>query len=201
MLDLSSKISSFRKMVWTNEKKKSEKQLYDSTENSSKALNEIKNNLEKEYNNYMKQREEFAKSRKNEKIANISQQEKTLYNRFKEDLLNKLVDEIRLKLINYSQTEEYKNKLKKKATEVLEELSKTDDSLILTVKKSDQDLFSFPTKIMEDNKIGGFIIQNKNLTYQYDFTLEKILDNYKYEIGSKFYNEIAENFKKEMEVK
>ena len=34
MLDLSAKISSFRKMVWSNEKRKSEKQLYDSTDYS-----------------------------------------------------------------------------------------------------------------------------------------------------------------------
>ncbi|MDY3007172.1 hypothetical protein [Anaerococcus porci] len=92
MLDLSSKISSFRKMVWSNEKKKSEKQLYNSTENSSKALSEIKIKLENEYNKYMEKREEFANSRKNEKIANISQHEKTLYNKFKEELLNKLID-------------------------------------------------------------------------------------------------------------
>ncbi|MDY3007173.1 hypothetical protein [Anaerococcus porci] len=52
---------------------------------------------------------------------------------------------------------------------------------------------------MDDSKIGGFIIRNKDFTYQYNFSLEKKLDNYKYEIGSEFYKEIAENFKKEME--
>lgn len=199
MLDLSSKISSFRKMVWSNEKKKSEQELYSSTESSSKALNEIKTKLENEYNNYMDKRKEFANSRKNEKIANISQHEKTLYNKFKEELLGKLIDEIRLKLIDYSQSEEYKIKLKKEATETFEKLSKDDDSLVLVVKKSDKDLFDFETETMDEKKIGGYIIRNKDFTYQYDLSLEKKLDNYKYEIGRKFYREIAENFKKEME--
>lgn len=199
MLDLSSKISSFRKMVWSNEKKKSEQQLYSSTENSSKALNEIKTKLENEYNKYMEKREEFANSRKNEKIANISQQEKTLYNKFKEELLNKLIEEIRSKLINYSQSEEYKEKLKKEATETYKNLYKDDNSLILAVKESDKNLFDFKTETMDDKKIGGFIIRNKDLTYQYDLSLENKLNSYKYEIGSKFYNDIAENFKKEME--
>ena len=60
MLDLSAKISSFRKMVWSNEKRKSEKELYDSTDFSSKTLNEIKDNLEKNYKLYIEKRKEFA---------------------------------------------------------------------------------------------------------------------------------------------
>ena len=56
MLDLSAKISSFRKMVWSNEKRKSEKELYDSTDFSSKTLNEIKDNLDKNYKLYIEKR-------------------------------------------------------------------------------------------------------------------------------------------------
>ena len=76
MLDLSAKISSFRKMVWSNEKRKSEKELYNSTDFSSKTLNEIKDNLDKNYKLYIEKRKEFANARKNEKIANISQNKK-----------------------------------------------------------------------------------------------------------------------------
>ena len=201
MLDLSAKISSFRKMVWSNEKRKSEKQLYDSTDYSSKTLNEIKNNLEKNYNQYIEKREEFAKARKNEKIANISQHKKTSYNKFKESLLNQLIEEIKEELKTYSKSDEYRQKLVKEAKIVYENLSKKQDDLILCVKKSDQDLFDFETDLMDDSKIGGFIIKNKDLTYQYDYSLEKNLDNYKYEIGSKFYKIISDEFEKEMEDK
>lgn len=199
MLDLSAKISSFRKMVWSNEKRKSEKQLYDSTEYSSKTLNEIKNNLENNYNKYMEKREEFAKARKNEKIANTSQNKKTSYNKFKESLLNQLIEEIREELKSYSNSDQYKKRLVKEANEVYKNLSENNKDLILCVKKSDQDLFDFHTDIMDDSKIGGFIIKNKDLTYQYDYSLEKKLDNYKYEIGSKFYKIISDEFEKEME--
>lgn len=199
MLDLSSKISSFRKMVWTNEKRQSEKDLYNSTEISSNHLNEIKESLDKEYKDYIKKREEFAKSRKNEKIANISQQEKTLYNKFKEDLLDDLIKEIEDKLKSYSKSEEYKEKLKKEAIETYEKLKKEDYSLILSVKKEDKDLFDFKTQEMDENKIGGFVIKNKDLSYQYDFSLRKKLDEYKYSIGSSFYKKISDKFKKEME--
>lgn len=199
MLDLSAKISSFRKMVWSNEKRKSEKQLYDSTDYSSKTLNEIKNNLEKNYNQYIEKREEFAKARKNEKIANISQIKKTSYYKFKESLLNQLIDEIKEELKTYSNSDEYKKKLVKEANEVYKNLSENNKDLILCVKKSDQNLFDFNTDIMDDSKIGGFVIKNKDLTYQYDYSLEKKLENYKYEIGSKFYKIISDEFEKEME--
>lgn len=199
MLDLSAKISSFRKMVWSNEKRKSEKQLYDSTEFSSKTLNEIKNNLENNYNKYMEKREEFAKARKNEKIANISQIKKTSYYKFNQSLLSQLIEEIKKELKAYSNSDEYKKKLVKEANEVYKNLSENNKDLILCVKKSDQDLFDFNTDIMDDSKIGGFVIKNKDLTYQYDYSLEKKLDNYKYEIGSKFYKIISDEFEKEME--
>lgn len=199
MLDLSAKISSFRKMVWSNEKRKSEKQLYDSTDYSSKTINEIKNNLEKNYNQYIEKREEFAKARKNEKIANISQIKKTSYYKFKQSLLNQLIDEIKEELKTYSNSDEYKKKLVKEANEVYKNLSENNKDLILCVKKSDQNLFDFNTDIMDDSKIGDFVIKNKDLTYQYDYSLEKKLENYKYEIGSKFYKIISDEFEKEME--
>ena len=201
MLDLSAKIASFRKMVWSNKKRKSEEQLYDSTDSSSKTLNDIKNNLERNYKKYIEKREEFAKARKNEKIANISQHKKTSYNKFKESLLNQLIEEIKEELKTYSKSDEYRQKLVKEAKIVYENLSKNQDDLILCVKKSDQDLFDFETDLMDDSKIGGFIIKNKDLTYQYDYSLEKKLDNYKYEIGSKFYKIISDEFEKEMEDK
>lgn len=201
MLDLNAKISSFRKMVWSNEKRKSEKQLYDSTEYSSKTLNEIKNNLEKNYKQYIEKRKEFAKARKNEKIANTSQIKKTSYNKFKESLLNQLIEEIKDELFTYCNSDEYKKKLIKEANEVYESLSEKNKDLILCVKKSDQNLFDFNTDIMDDSKIGGFVIKNKELTFQYDYSLEKKLNNYKYEIGSKFYRIISDEYDKETENK
>ncbi|MDU5341285.1 hypothetical protein [Anaerococcus vaginalis] len=201
MLDLSAKISSFRKMVWSNEKRKSEKELYDSTDFSSKTLNEIKDNLDKNYKLYIEKRKEFANARKNEKIANISQNKKTSYNKFKESLLDELIEEIKDELKNYSNSNEYKKKLARMANEIYKNLSENDKELILCVKKSDQELFDFKTEEMDDSKIGGFIIKNKDLTYQYDYSLEKKLDNYKYEIGSKFYKIISDEFEKEMEDK
>lgn len=199
MLDLSAKISSFRKMVWSNEKKKSEKELYDSTDFSSKTLNEIKDNLDKNYKLYIEKRKEFANARKNEKIANISQNKKTSYNKFKESLLDELIEEIKDELKIYANSDEYKKKLVIKANDIYKNLSENDKDLILCVKKSDQELFDFKTEEMDDSKIGGFIIKNKDLTYQYDYSLEKKLDNYKYEIGSKFYKIISDEFEKEME--
>ena len=199
MLDLSAKISSFRKMVWSNEKRKSEKELYESTDTSSKTLNDIKDQLDDNYRKYINKRKEFANSRKNEKIANISQHKKTSYNKFKESLLNQLIEEIKEQLIAYSKSDEYKEKLKTEAVEVYKKLSENNDGLILCVKESDKSLFDFETEMIDNSKIGGFVIKSKDSAYQYDYSLEKKLDNYKYEIGSKFYKMISDEHEKEME--
>ena len=199
MLDLSVKISSFRKMVWSNEKRKSEKELYESTDTSSKTLNNIKDQLDDNYRKYINKRKEFANSRKNEKIANISQHKKTSYNKFKESLLNQLIEEIKEQLIVYSKSDDYKEKLKTEAVEVCKKLSENNDGLILCVKESDKNLFDFETEVIDNSKIGGFVIKSKDSTYQYDYSLEKKLDNYKYEIGSKFYKMISDEHEKEME--
>ena len=201
MLDLSAKISSFRKMVWSNEKRKSEKELYESTDTSSKTLNNIKDQLDDNYRKYINKRKEFANSRKNEKIANISQHKKTSYNKFKESLLNQLIEEIKEQLIVYSKSDDYKEKLKTEAVEVYKKLSENNDGLILCVKESDKSLFDFETEMIDNSKIGGFVIKSKDSTYQYDYSLEKKLDNYKYEIGSKFYKMISDEHEKEMEDK
>ena len=127
--------------------------------------------------------------------------EKTSYNKFKESLLNQLLEEIKDELIKYSKSEQYKEKLKSEASKVFKKLSKDNQDLILCIKRSDQDLFDFDTDIIDDNKIGGFVIKSKDSAYQYDYSLEKKLDNYKYEIGSKFYKMISDEHEKEMEDK
>ena len=65
MLDLEAKISSFRKMVWDEEKEKSEKELYQSTEDNSKLVSDKKAELEKHLEESVKDRQIFAEIRKN----------------------------------------------------------------------------------------------------------------------------------------
>ena len=157
--------------------------------------------MDDNYRKYINKRKEFANSRKNEKIANISQHKKTSYNKFKESLLNQLIEEIKEQLIAYSKSDEYKEKLKTEAVEVYKKLSENNDGLILCVKESDKSLFDFETEVIDNSKIGGFVIKSKDSTYQYDYSLEKKLENYKYEIGSKFYKMISDEHEKEMEDK
>ena len=41
---------------------------------------------------------------------------------------------------------------------------------------------------MDDSNLSGFIFEDTDKTYQYDFTLKRKLENEKYQIGKKLYS-------------
>ncbi|MDD7305951.1 MAG: hypothetical protein PUG67_05110 [Peptoniphilaceae bacterium] len=190
MIDISSKLSSFRRLVWDVEKKKSEKQLYDSINISTDIIENKKSELEKYMKTYLEKRKVFATTRKNEIVARKTEEEKSTYNLYKEELLKTTIDEIKKELLAYSKTSEYKTKLKEEVEETFNKLKKnSDQAYILLVKEEDLNLFEkYDTEIMSDANLGGFIIEDTNKTYQYDYTLKRKLDNEKYEIGKKLYS-------------
>lgn len=188
MIDLTSKLSSFRKMVWDNEKKKSEKELYDSSAFSSNTIENKRQKLNRNLQKYLEKRRVFATTRKNEIIAKKSEEEKSSYYKYKESLLEEIIDDIRSELVSYAKSEEYKEKLKKDVKKSYDDL--TDDekkSLELCVRKEDKNLFDFETMALPDSDIGGFILKDKDGSFEYDFSLRKKLLDYKYEIGKKLY--------------
>lgn len=112
MLDLNAKLTSFRKMVWGEAKAKSEDQLYDSTIVNSNQIEEKKEKLEKDLEESLIARRNFAQIRENEKISKLEEEQKTNFYSHKELLLNDLIEEIEEKLKNYTKTDEYKDNLK-----------------------------------------------------------------------------------------
>lgn len=191
MIDLSSKLSSFRKLVWDVEKKKSEKELYDSTNSSSELIENKKIQLKNNMNSYLEKRKEFARIRKNEMIAKKTEEEKNIYNKYKESLLNKTLDDIRSSLIEYTKTEEYKNRLIIDVEEKIKMVkNEFDGEIILCLGKEDKDLFDYQVKILDSSYIGGFIIRDKDESFEYDFSLKRKLNDKKYEIGKRLYSEL-----------
>lgn len=194
MLDLNSKISSFKKIVWQTEKKKSESELYSSTNYSSDVLEKKKRDLVYKLESYIKKRESFANSRKNQMIAQKIEDEKDIYYQYKNELLDEIIEKLKEDLTAYTKTDEYKKNFKKDATDKLKELNQNDD-LVLYVKDSDKDLFDFDVKTLNDDVIGGFIIKDKKETFQYNFTLIKKLEDERYNIGKKLYQVLEKEVK------
>ena len=189
MLDLNIKLSSFRKMVWDEEKAKSEEELYNSTIINSNQIQEKKEKLEKDLKASLENRKSFATIRGNEKISKLQEEQKTNFYAYKEHLLNELVSEIKEKLVAYTNTDQYKENLPIEIEKAIRELGENIDDFDILVKKDDQDLISYPNvSTLDDKYLGGFILKAKNGSYQYNQTYLNRLEEKKYDIGRVLYD-------------
>lgn len=193
MLDLEAKISSFRKMVWDEEKEKSENELYSSTEENSKLVEDKKINLEIDLETSVRDRKTFAEMRKNENVSKKVFESKNSLYLYKQSLLDDLNNKIIEKLVTYTDSDEYKNNLESNIKKSIEELNLGSDAVIVGVREKDKDLLNFPNvEIIEDDYIGGYIISDLNHEFRYNYTFLNKLKDKKYEVGKKL-NQLLES--------
>lgn len=193
MLDLEAKISSFRKMVWDEEKEKSENELYSSTEENSKLIEDKKSNLENELETSVRDRKTFAEMRKNENVSKKGFESKNSLYLYKQSLLDDLNNKIIEKLVTYTDSDEYKNNLESNIKKSIEELNLGSNAVIVGVREKDKDLLNFPNvEVIEDDYIGGYIISDLNHEFRYNYTFLNKLKDKKYEVGKKL-NQLLES--------
>ncbi|EGC82527.1 MULTISPECIES: V-type ATP synthase subunit E [Anaerococcus] len=193
MLDLEAKISSFRKMVWDEEKEKSENELYSSTEENSKLIEDKKSNLENDLETSVRDRKTFAEMRKNENVSKKEFESKNSLYLYKQYLLDDLNNKIIEKLVTYTDSDEYKNNLESNIKKSIEELNLCSEAVIVGVREKDKDLLNFPNvEVIEDDYIGGYIISDLNHEFRYNYTFLNKLKDKKYEVGKKL-NQLLES--------
>ena len=193
MLDLEAKISSFRKMVWDEEKEKSEKELYQSTDDNSKLVSDKKAELEKHLEESVKDRQIFAETRKNENVSKKEFESKNDIFLYRQSLLEDLTKRIKENLKNFTNTKDYKDKLNSMVDNSLKELGLSKDEVIVSVLEKDKNLIDFPNvEVLDDEYIGGFIISNLDKDFRYNYTYLNRLKDKKYEVGKKL-NQLLES--------
>ncbi|MCI5972324.1 MAG: V-type ATP synthase subunit E [Anaerococcus sp.] len=193
MLDLEAKISSFRKMVWDEEKEKSEKELYQSTEDNSKLVSDKKAELEKHLEDSVKDRQIFAETRKNENVSKKEFESKNDIFLYRQSLLEDLIKRIKENLRDFTNTKDYKDKLTLMIDKALEELGLSKEEVIISVLEKDKKLIDFPNvEVLDDEYIGGFIISNLDRDFRYNYTYLNRLKDKKYEVGKKL-NQLLES--------
>ena len=189
MLDINQKLRTFRTMVWDEEKAKSEKELYNSTNINSEQIDEKKSSLEKDLKATLDNRKSFATIRGNEKVSKLEEEQKTNFYAHKEQLLNDLVSEIKKRLAEYTKTEEYKKKLPEEIKKTIGEINENVDDFEVLVKEEDKNLIDYPNiGTLDDKYIGGFILKVKDGSYQYNQTYLKKIEEKQYDIGKTLYN-------------
>ncbi|WP_394271259.1 V-type ATP synthase subunit E [Anaerococcus nagyae] len=193
MLDLNAKLSTFRKMVWDEEKEKSEKELYQSTEDNSKLVSDKKTELEKNLEDSVKDRQIFAEMRKNENVSKKEFESKNDIFLYRQSLLEDLTKRIKENLKDFTNTNDYKDKLSSMINNSLKELDLSKEEVIVSVLEKDKNLIDFPNvEIIDDEYIGGFIISNLDRDFRYNYTYLNRLKDKKYEVGKKL-NQLLES--------
>lgn len=188
MLDIEAKLSSFRKMVWDEEKEKTEQELFQSTEKNSLYLDSKNEVRKKDYEKRVKDRDVFLEIRKNEEISKISQEEKNSFFAYKEQLLDDFYEKLTNKLKAYRKTSDYKENLQKDIEDKIKSLHLNEDDIIVAVVEDDLDLIDFKHKEkIEKQKIGGFMLIDINKEFRYNFTYRQKIRENKYEFGKKIY--------------
>lgn len=151
-------------------------------------LKKKKEKLEKDLEESLIARRNFAQIRANEKISKLEEEQKTNFYSHKELLLNDLIEEIEEKLENYTKTDEYKYNLKESIDKTIDSLKEDPNDYLILVKKSDANYLDYPNlSYMDDKYLGGFILKSTKGNYQYNKTYLKRIKDKKYEIGKTLY--------------
>ena len=171
MLDIEAKLSSFRKMVWDEEKEKTDQELFQSSERNSSFLDSKNESRKEDFEKKVKDRDVFLEIRKNEEISKISQDEKNRFFAYKEQLLDDFYEKLTDKLKAYRKTSDYKDKLQKEIEGKIKSLGLNEDEIIVAVVDEDLTLIDFKhTESIEKTNIGGFMLIDINKEFRYNFT-------------------------------
>ena len=188
MLDIEAKLSSFRKMVWDEEKEKTDQELFQSTERNSSFLDSKNESRKEDFEKKVKDRDVFLEIRKNEEISKISQDEKNRFFAYKEQLLDDFYEKLTDKLKAYRKTSDYKDKLQKEIEGKIKSLGLNEEEIIVAVVEEDLNLIDFKhTESIEKTNIGGFMLIDINKEFRYNFTYRQKIREKKYEFGKKLY--------------
>ncbi|MBE6082382.1 MULTISPECIES: V-type ATP synthase subunit E [Tissierellales] len=203
MITVEEKLDIFYKLILGEERDRSEEILEKIQMKNEELIREKKEEALKKKEEIVSKKRKMGELKKNEIISKTFSQEKNKILKVKKELLEDLMIEIEDKAEKFAASPEYKNYL-------LDELKKIagsakDREIYIYVSKRDKDIYGdiimdiFRKNNKEvlispwtENKIGGFLLFNKERTYLLDFTLKTKIEGKKYEIGELLYEKFKE---------
>lgn len=187
MVELQSKLALFRNMIWSEEKRRSEKMLYDSTQQNSKLIEERRTRVARESEQYIQQHVDRAKREAHERLVVHRQENQRVFLETRKKCLDALNASIRHKFADFVQTPEYAEWMKKHLRTALAEM----DVAEVHVLKRDRELVqaicgeAIVVKEMPDVEIGGFVLVDRQRVKRTRHTFHYLIQNNEYEIGRK----------------
>lgn len=204
MITIKDKLDIFRKLIYEEEEEKYKKALKDLDEKARNLIENKKLEIEKKKEEMAKKEAILEETQKNRIISERRQELNSKLLLKRKEILEDLIASLKEKAINFTLTDEYKDAVIKSISEVL--LKIDDRDLIITIteedrKKLESSIFNLAkvnnksisiSTVPKSNIIGGFIISDKEKTYNIDNSYKTIIEENRYEIGKRLYKALEE---------
>lgn len=193
MILLEKKLDIFNKIIYANKKKDYEKKLLEVKNSNQNELKNYEQKLIDEYNLNLKKRTRKAEQKSIEKLRTAEQESRRELLVLKENVLQKLFDNVTKKILDFVKTDTYKEKLIKN---IKENLSELDYKVVLLVLQNDYDYVTKnlscekveEIKSIPNNYLGGFMIQDVEKTVNFDYTYLSKMKDCKHQMGEDIHN-------------
>lgn len=193
MILLEKKLDIFNKIIYTNKKQDYEKRLLDVKNSNQNELKNYEQKLIDEYNINLKKRTRKAEQKSIEKLRTAEQESRRELLVLKENVLQKLFDNVTKKILDFVKTDTYKEELIKN---IKENLSELDYKVVLLVLQNDYDYVTKnlscekveEIKSIPNNYLGGFMIQDVEKTVNFDYTYLSKMKDCKHQMGEDIHN-------------
>nr|WP_072514981.1 V-type ATP synthase subunit E family protein [Ndongobacter massiliensis] len=185
MVELSSKVELFHRMIWGEAKKASNQALYEATESTTLLIEKRKQEVEEKNRQAAERRVRLAEERSNREIALQKEANRQKRLAMRETCLEEVLAALQARLRAYTQTSEYREALQSELQTALA----THVAAQVRVLPQDQAFVQaqigaqIPVSALPAEELGGFILDLQGGRTRLRCTLRAQLEENAYEIG------------------
>lgn len=185
MVELSNKVVLFRNMIWNEMKQQSEKELYARAEQNTQFIEQKRQALQRETEQYVESHVRRAQFAARERIAVLKQENQRAFLETQRQCFDALTESIQQKFADFVDTEGYQHALETHLQKALDGMGKAS---LLYVRDADRTLArtvagEIAMLPLPASEIGGFILVNADQTQRVRMTFQKLIDDNTYRIG------------------
>lgn len=198
MITLDDKLDIFYKVVFKEEEEKCKKRLEELEERNKLALEEKIAEIEKKKEETIARRKLLAETQKNEMLSKAIGENRSRILQKREETLTDLISTLENKAREFALSKDYKDYILDKILNVIKGIEE-EEIVIGLLEKDKINLEETIRQLGEDNNknisfytvvsdiIGGFILSDKNRSYNLDNSFKTIIEENRYLIGKKLY--------------
>lgn len=198
MITLDDKLDIFYKVVFKEEEEKCKKRLEELEERNKLALEEKIAEIEKKKEETIARRKLLAETQKNEMLSKAIGENRSRILQKREETLTDLISTLENKAREFALSKDYKDYILDKILNVIKGIEE-EEIVIGLLEKDKINLEETIRQLGEDNNknisfytvvsdiIGGFILSDKDRSYNLDNSFKTIIEENRYLIGKRLY--------------